>query len=236
MDKRLSAAILGAAAAGSCLAAATAGCAKPHLHVPTSARHAAPVAAAHGSSGSGVLGGLRASKCDAGTVQYGWAALATAGLQGEHRALGPERSLATGTGAIGLGRTTGGVEPSRQASTRGGMPTRSGYPQGGAGGSPTWTPEAYATSRAYQQPSEEPQYMPPPPAPVAQPPQDYQAYARWAAQRAGIDPEMFYRQINQESRFDPSARGSSGEVGIAQIPPRFHPGVEPRHPRARTYT
>ena len=112
------------------------------------------------------------------------------------------------------------------------MPTRSGYPQGGAEGSPTWTPEAYATSRAYQQPSEEPQYMPPPPAPVAQPPQDYQAYARWAAQRAGIDPEMFYRQINQESRFNSAARGSSGEVGIAQIMPKFHPGVDPSDPYA----
>src|SRR4030066_290223 len=180
MDKRLSAAILGAAAAGSCLAAATAGCAKPHLHVPTSARHAAPVAAAQGSSGSGVLGGLRASKRDAGTVQYGWTSLATAVLQGEHCALGPERGLATGTGAIGLGRTTGGVEPSRQASTRGGMPTRSGYPQGG-GVSPTnWTPEAYAAPAAYQPPPEEPQYVPP--GPPAQPPQDYQAYARWIAQ------------------------------------------------------
>ena len=110
------------------------------------------------------------------------------------------------------------------------MPTRSGYPQGG-GVSPTnWTPEAYAAPAAYQQPPEEPQYVPP--GPPAQPPQDYQAYARWIAQQYGIDPNIFYRQINQESRFNSAARGSSGEVGIAQIMPKFHPGVDPSDPYA----
>lgn len=56
-------------------------------------------------------------------------------------------------------------------------------------------------------------------------------YAQDAAHRAGIDGPTFERQIQQESGFDPDAHNPSGADGIAQIVPRFHPGVNTRDPR-----
>ena len=62
---------------------------------------------------------------------------------------------------------------------------------------------------------------------------DLRAYAREAAIRAGCDPDLFARQIDQESGFDPEAFNSvSGASGIAQIVARFHPGVDPWDPLA----
>lgn len=53
---------------------------------------------------------------------------------------------------------------------------------------------------------------------------ELRAYARAAARRAGIDPDIFERQIDQESGFDPNAHNpESGADGIAQIVVRFHP-------------
>jgi len=45
------------------------------------------------------------------------------------------------------------------------------------------------------------------------------AIAVAAAQRAGIDPQIFLKQINQESGFDPNAKSSAGAEGIAQFMP-----------------
>jgi hypothetical protein len=62
---------------------------------------------------------------------------------------------------------------------------------------------------------------------------DLHAYARQAAARAGCDPDLFERQIQQESAFDPEAyNASSGATGIAQIVTRFHPDVDPHDPIA----
>ena len=62
---------------------------------------------------------------------------------------------------------------------------------------------------------------------------DLRGYAREAASRAGCDPDLFERQIQQESGFDPDAfNPASGAAGIAQLVPRFHPGVDPRDPLA----
>lgn len=61
---------------------------------------------------------------------------------------------------------------------------------------------------------------------------DYRAYARGAALGNGIDPDIFVRQIQQESGFDPGAYNPSGATGIAQIIPRFHPTVDPTDPIA----
>src|SRR6266576_148165 len=44
----------------------------------------------------------------------------------------------------------------------------------------------------------------------------YQDYAKAAAQRAGIDPNVFTAQIQQESGFNPTARSPAGAIGIAQ--------------------
>lgn len=62
---------------------------------------------------------------------------------------------------------------------------------------------------------------------------DWGQRAREIAKQHGIDPELFYRQIKQESNFNPSAfNAKSGATGIAQIIPRWHPGVNPRDPEA----
>jgi hypothetical protein len=61
---------------------------------------------------------------------------------------------------------------------------------------------------------------------------DLRAYARDAAIRQGIDPVLFVRQITAESDFDPNAVSKAGAVGIAQIMPALHPGVDPTDPYA----
>jgi hypothetical protein len=59
------------------------------------------------------------------------------------------------------------------------------------------------------------------------------AYAREAAIRAGCDPDVFVRQIQQESGFDPEAfNAGSGATGIAQIVRRWHRDVDPTDPIA----
>lgn len=57
-------------------------------------------------------------------------------------------------------------------------------------------------------------------------------YARIAAKRAGIDPELFDRQIERESSWDMYALSAAGAVGLAQIVPRWHPTVNPWDPHA----
>lgn len=61
---------------------------------------------------------------------------------------------------------------------------------------------------------------------------DYRQIAILAAKRYGIDPDVFVRQINQESGFNPSAKSPAGALGIAQIVPKWHPGVDPYDPVA----
>lgn len=61
---------------------------------------------------------------------------------------------------------------------------------------------------------------------------DLRAYARAAAIRQGIDANLFVRQITAESDFDPYAVSNAGAVGIAQIMPALHPGVDPTDPYA----
>lgn len=58
---------------------------------------------------------------------------------------------------------------------------------------------------------------------------------RFHARRAGIDPAAFERQIVQESGYaadviDCRRASSAGAQGIAQIVPRWHPGVNPCDP------
>ena len=72
----------------------------------------------------------------------------------------------------------------------------------------------------------------PAPAAVIAGPTDLREVARQAAVTAGIDPVIFVRQIQAESRFDPAARSGAGAIGIAQIVPQFHPDVDPTDPIA----
>ena len=48
---------------------------------------------------------------------------------------------------------------------------------------------------------------------------DLRQYARAAATRNGLDPDIFDRQIDQESGFNPSAVSPAGASGIAQFMP-----------------
>lgn len=62
---------------------------------------------------------------------------------------------------------------------------------------------------------------------------DLRAYARTAAVAAGADPDLFERQIQQESGFNPDAfNAGSGATGVAQIVSKFHPDVDPHDPIA----
>src|SRR5215471_10534003 len=61
-----------------------------------------------------------------------------------------------------------------------------------------------------------------------------QDYARQAAQKAGIDPDIFVRQIQQESGFNPTAKSGAGAIGIAQFMPGTAQGmgIDPTDPYA----
>ena len=48
---------------------------------------------------------------------------------------------------------------------------------------------------------------------------DYRSMARAAAARYGINPNLYERQIQQESGFNPNARSGVGAIGIAQFMP-----------------
>jgi LysM repeat protein len=69
-----------------------------------------------------------------------------------------------------------------------------------------------------------------PPAPLPTTGNDLRDYARQAAVKAGIDPDIFERQIQRESQFRTDQTSSAGAVGIAQLVPKYYPGVDPRNP------
>ena len=54
---------------------------------------------------------------------------------------------------------------------------------------------------------------------MADPKQDYRALARQLAEKYGLDPNIFERQINQESGFNPNAVSNKGASGIGQFMP-----------------
>tara|TARA_R100001224_G_scaffold73376_1_gene44926 strand:- start:853 stop:1497 length:645 start_codon:yes stop_codon:yes gene_type:complete len=47
----------------------------------------------------------------------------------------------------------------------------------------------------------------------------YKIVAAQMAERYGVDPEIFIRLIEKESKFNPSAKGTKGELGFTQIKP-----------------
>jgi hypothetical protein len=63
---------------------------------------------------------------------------------------------------------------------------------------------------------------------------DWRRRTREIAQEAGVDPDLFEAQINQESGFNPTARSPAGASGIAQIMPATARGwgVDPMNPEA----
>lgn len=61
--------------------------------------------------------------------------------------------------------------------------------------------------------------------PTPNTPGDLIDQARQAAQAAGIDPDVFARQIQQESGFNPNAKSGAGALGIAQFMPGTAAGL-----------
>src|SRR5215467_1676520 len=83
-------------------------------------------------------------------------------------------------------------------------------------------------------PSATPSALPPGASSTVSPGGDLQSYARAAALQAGIDPDIFVRQIQQESGFNPTAKSGAGALGIAQFMPGTAAGlgVDPSDPYA----
>ncbi len=54
---------------------------------------------------------------------------------------------------------------------------------------------------------------------------DYRLLARQDAQNAGINPDLFEKQISQESGFNPNAVSPAGAIGIAQFMPSTAKGL-----------
>lgn len=67
---------------------------------------------------------------------------------------------------------------------------------------------------------------------VSQATDPLRAYAIQKAQQYGLDPNIFVRQIDQESGFDPNAHNPSGATGIAQFMPDTAKslGIDPTNP------
>ena len=66
---------------------------------------------------------------------------------------------------------------------------------------------------------------------------ELQNYTREVARSYGLPEETFYKQITQESGWQPDViygrrKSSAGAEGIAQIMRQYHPGVDPADPRA----
>lgn len=75
------------------------------------------------------------------------------------------------------------------------------------------------------------------PPPMSLPKSVYIAIAQQDAIDAGISPDYFVRQINQESGFNPNAVSPAGAVGIAQFLPRTAAslGINPWDPKQALY-
>ncbi len=66
---------------------------------------------------------------------------------------------------------------------------------------------------------------------------DYRALAAQAAQKAGIDPNLFLALVQQESGFNPGAVSPVGATGLTQLMPGTAAdlGVDPNDPLANLY-
>ncbi|MFL5703249.1 MAG: lytic transglycosylase domain-containing protein [Ktedonobacteraceae bacterium] len=89
-------------------------------------------------------------------------------------------------------------------------------------------------------PGSQKSHQPPPSQPLHAPNAPHGSYAdiAWqAALNAGINPDLFLRQIRQESAFNPGAISPAGAIGIAQFMPATatNVGVDPHDPVQSLY-
>ena len=88
-----------------------------------------------------------------------------------------------------------------------------------------WEFQAHNTQVVQNNPTQDPSQQLPTPPPVTLPKSQYVAIARQDAINAGISPDYFVRQINQESGFNPNALSPTGAEGIAQFEPGTAAGL-----------
>ena len=88
-----------------------------------------------------------------------------------------------------------------------------------------WEFQAHNTQVVQNNPTQDPSQQLPTPPPVTLPKSQYVAIARQDAINAGISPDYFVRQINQESGFNPNALSPAGAEGIAQFEPGTAAGL-----------
>lgn len=55
----------------------------------------------------------------------------------------------------------------------------------------------------------------------------FAAYFQKAEYSYGLPQHLLARQAQQESDYDPQARSSAGAIGLMQIVPKWHPGIDP---------
>ena len=96
--------------------------------------------------------------------------------------------------------------------TGSGVETWAYRPYGSQGGAIPLPPEKTATPEGTETP-------------------DYRMMARNAAEVHYVPPGLFERLIDRESSFNPYAVGPTGDLGIAQLNPRFHPEGVAADPR-----
>lgn len=63
----------------------------------------------------------------------------------------------------------------------------------------------------------------------------FDRYFKKAERQYALPPGLLSRMALQESGYQVNARGASGEIGIMQITPRWHPGVDPTDPEQSIY-
>ena len=97
-----------------------------------------------------------------------------------------------------------------------------------------WEFQAHEAQIMQNNPAQGPSQQLPTPPSMILPSSQYVAIARQDAINAGISPDYFVRQINQESGFNPNAVSPAGAVGIAQFLPSTAAGLgfDPYNPIA----
>jgi len=60
----------------------------------------------------------------------------------------------------------------------------------------------------------------------------YETDFKQAEKENNLPAGLLSRMAYQESRYDSHAQGASGEIGIMQIIPKWHPGINPANPIA----
>ena len=88
-----------------------------------------------------------------------------------------------------------------------------------------WEFQAHEAQIMQNNPAQGPSQQLPTPPSMILPSSQYVAIARQDAINAGISPDYFVRQINQESGFNPNAVSPAGAVGIAQFLPSTAAGL-----------